>query len=52
MKLNAGKCHFMCYGKNRENETFLCDKSLTANDNEKNLGVIIDNKFNFKSHIN
>ena len=35
MKLNAGKCHFMYYGKNTESETFLSDKSLMANDNEK-----------------
>ena len=23
MVLNAGKCHFMCLGKNTENETFI-----------------------------
>ena len=50
--LNAGKCHFMCLGNNTENETFLFHNILIENSKEqKILGVIIDNKLNFKSHI-
>ena len=52
MVLNAGKCHFMCLGNNTENETFLFHNILMENSKEqKILGVIIDNKLNFKSHI-
>ena len=52
MVLNAGKCHFMCLGNNTENETFLFHNILMENIKEqKILGVIIDNKLNFKSHI-
>ena len=50
--LNAGKCHFMCLGNNTENETFLFHNILIENSKEqKILGVIIDNKLDFKSHI-
>ena len=53
MVLNAGKCHFMCLGNNTENETFSFHNILVENSKEqKNLGVTIDNKLNFKSHIN
>ena len=53
MKLNAGKYHFMCLGNNTKNETFLFHNNLMENSNEqKILGYIIDNKLNFKSHIN
>ena len=53
MVLNAGKCHFMCLGNNTENETFSFHNILMENSKEqKNLGVTIDNKLNFKSHIN
>ena len=52
MVLNAGKCHFMCLGNNTESETFLFHNILMENSKEqKILGVIIDNKLNFKSHI-
>ena len=51
--LNAGKCNFMCLGNNTENEIFLFHNILMKNRKEQNiLGVIIDNKLNFKSHIN
>ena len=36
MVLNADKCHFMCFGKDTENEQ---------------LTMSIDNKLTFKSHI-
>ena len=53
MVLNAGKRHFMNLGSNTENETFLFYSILIENSKEqKIIGVIIDNKLNFKSHIN
>ena len=52
MKLNAGKYHFMCLGNNTENETFLFHNILMENSKEQKIvGVIIDNKLNFKSYI-
>ena len=50
--LNPGKCHFMCLKNNTENETFLFFNILMENSKEQIiLGVTIDNKLNFKSHI-
>ena len=47
-----GKCHFMCLRNNTENETFLFHNILMENSREqKIIGVIIDNKLNFKSHV-
>ena len=47
MTLNAGKCYFMCLGKDTVNETF-----ISKNSKEQNiLGATIDNKLNCKSHI-
>ena len=52
MVLNAGKYHLVCLENNTENETFLFNNILTGNSTEqKILGVIIDNKLNFKSNI-
>ena len=52
MVLNAGKCHLMCLGNNKKHETFLFHNILMENSKkQKILGVIIDNKLNFKSHI-
>ena len=52
MVLNADKCHFMCLGKNTEEETFTFNEIVMKNSKEeKILGVIIDNKLSFKSHI-
>ena len=52
MVLNAENCHSMCLGDNTEDETFLFHNILMANSKEqKILGVIIDSKLNFKSHI-
>ena len=43
----------MCLGKNTEKETFLFNNNLMENDNEqKTLGLLIDNNLNFKSYIN
>ena len=50
--LNAGKCHFMCLGKNKENETFIFKDTIMNNrKEEKILGVTIDNKLTFNNHI-
>ena len=52
MVLNAGKCHFMCLGKNTENETFTFKDTIMNNSKEEEiLGVIIDNRLTFSSHI-
>ena len=52
MVLNADKCHFMCYGKDTENETFIFSNFIFNNSNEeKILGITIDNKLTFKGHI-
>ena len=52
MVLNSGKCHFMCIGQNTVNETFVYDKIEMKNSKEeKILGLIIDNKLRFKSHV-
>ena len=53
MVLNAGKHHFVCFENNTESETFLFNNNLIENKNEqKILGLIIDNKLNFKIQIN
>ena len=46
------KCHYMCIGRNTENEKFEFDKLLLENDKEEDvLGATIDNKFTFNSQI-
>ena len=52
MVLNLVKCHFMCLGQNTVNETFVYDNIEMKNSKEENiLGVTIDNKLRFKSHV-
>ena len=52
MVLNADKCHFKCLGKDTGYETFIFNNLIFNNSNEeKILGIIIDNKLIFKSHI-
>ena len=52
MVLNSKKCHFMCIGRGRENETFTFKNVCYKNSKEELiLGIIIDNKLNFNSHI-
>ena len=52
MVLNAGKCHFMCLGKNTENETFIFKDTIMNNSKqEKLLGATIDIRLTFSSHI-
>ena len=50
--LNSKKCHFMCIGKDGENETFTFkDVCYKSSKEEVILGITIDNKLSFDSHI-
>ena len=52
MALNSVKCHFMCLGKNNENETYTFNKTEMKNSSEeKILGITIGNKFKFKNNV-
>ena len=52
MVLNYDKYHFMCLGKNKENKTFIFNTFIFNDSNEeKILGISIDNKLTFKSHL-
>ena len=52
MTLNSDKCHFMYLRQNTVNETFVHDNIEMKNSKEeKILGVNIDNKLRFKSHV-
>ena len=52
MVLNADKCHYMCLGKDAENEPFIFNNFIFNNSSEeKILGITIYNKLTFKSHI-
>ena len=54
MILNPDKCHFMCLGKDvgDEEEFNSLSYKLQNNNEEKMLGITIDRKLNFESHIN
>ena len=50
--LNSGKCHFMCLGKNTVNETYFFNNTEIKNSSGKKiLGITIDNKLKFNSHV-
>ena len=52
MVLNSKKCHFMCISKDGENETFTFkDVCYKSSKDEVILGITIDNKLSFDSHI-
>ena len=52
MPLNDGKCLSVCLGKDTRNETFIFKGLVMKNSKEqKILGITIDNKLTFKSHI-
>ena len=52
MVLNADKYHFMCLGKDTENETIISNNFISNNSyKEKILEITIDNNLTFKSHI-
>ena len=52
MSLNPTTCHYMCLGKNKENDTFnFGNKSFKNSKEEVILGLTIDNKFSFDNHV-
>ena len=52
MVLNSKKCHFMCIGKDVENETFTFkDVCYKSSKEEVILGITIDKKLSFDCHI-
>ena len=52
MVLNQKEYHYMCVGRNTENDKFEFDNLLLGNSKEKVvLGVTTDNKFIFDIHI-
>ena len=53
MVLNVDKCHFMCLGKDTENQTFIFNNFIFNNSNEdKILGITNNNKLTLTGHIN
>ena len=52
MKLNEGKCHLLTFGKIQSNIKLKIGEAIVEEiSEEKLLGVILDKKLNFKSHI-
>ena len=52
MTLNPTKCHYMCLGKNKENNTFNFGNIYLKNSKEEViLGLAIDNKLSFDNHV-
>ena len=52
MPLNPGKCHYMVIGsRNLSYEIMLNNDKITSFNKEKLLGIFLDRKLNFKSHI-
>ena len=50
--LNQGKYHFMCLGKNTKNKALVFkNKIMKRSQEQKIIGIVIDNKLNFKSHV-
>ena len=53
MIMNPDKCSYMCFGKNNnDSDTLAFNKfNLKNNDKETNLGMKINQKLSFNSHI-
>ena len=52
MSLNLTKCHYICLGKNKENNAFnFGNISLENSKVEVILGLTIDNKLSFDNHV-
>ena len=52
VSLNPTKCHYMCLGKNKENDTFnFGNISLKNSKEEMILGLTIDNKLSFDNLV-
>ena len=52
MTLNPGKCHYMVIGSmDLSHEIMLNNIKITCSNEEKLLGIFLDSKLNFESHI-
>ena len=52
MTLNPGECHYMVMGsRDLSHEIILNNNKITSSNEEKLLGVFLDSKLNFESHI-
>ena len=52
MTLNPGKCHYMVIdSRDLSHEIMLNDNKITSSNEEKLLGIFLDSKLNFESHI-
>ena len=52
MTLNPGKCHYMVIGsRDLSHEIMLNNNKITSSYEEKLLGIFLDSKLNFESHI-
>ena len=52
MLLNPDECHFLTLSLNKPFPDFFYENAIIKDvTNEKNLGIVIDNNLNFKSHI-
>ena len=52
MTLNPEKCHYMIIGsRDVSHEIMLNNNKITSCNEEKLLGIFLDSKLNFKSHI-
>ena len=52
MLLNPGKCHYMIIGsRDLSHEIMLNNNKFTSSNEEKLLGIFLDSKLSFESHI-
>ena len=52
MTLNPGKCHYMVIGnKELSHEIMLNNNETTSSNEEKLLGIPLDSKLNYESHV-
>ena len=52
MTLNPGKCHYMVIGsRDLSHEIMQNNNKITSSNEEKLLGIFLDRKLNFESHI-
>ena len=52
MVLNPGKCHYIVIGDNGATQKIILNNNEIASSNEgKFLGILLDSKLNFDSHI-
>ena len=52
MTLNLGKCHYMVISsRDLSHQIMLNNSKITSCNEEKLLGIFVDSKLNFESHI-